>query len=150
MIIIQKVGTTSWETPLVLYNKLNKEFNFTLDPCATEDTAKTEKYYTKKDSGLKHSWTGERVFMNPPYGNEINKWLRKACLEHIKGVLVVCLISVRTDTKWWHNYVMRATEIRFIEGRLTFGDAENVAPFSSAIVVYDKKVNTPKISSYQI
>ena len=111
---------------------------------------KQKKYYTKKDNGLKYSWKNERVFMNPPYGSEINSWIRKAYFESRIGALIVCLISVRTDTKWWHNYIMRATEIRFIEGRLTFGDAENVAPFSSAIVVYNGRIETPVISSYQI
>jgi len=117
-----------WATPKDLYESLNTEFVFTDDPCplhATED-------------GLARSW-GERTYMNPPYGREIGKWLRKAYEESQKGKLVVCLIPSRTDTQWWHECVMKAQEIRFIRGRLKFGDAKNSAPFPSAIVIFGKK-----------
>ena len=75
--------------------------------------------------------------MNPPYGREIGKWVQKAYEESLVGALVVCLLPSRTDTKWFHNYVMKSTEIRFIKGRLKFGDATNSAPFPSCVVVFD-------------
>ena len=77
--------------------------------------------------------------MNPPYGREISKWLEKAYNESLQGATVVCLIPSRTDTKYWHNYVMKSSEIRFIKGRLKFGKAINSAPFPSAIVIFNSR-----------
>ena len=70
--------TSEWETPQKLFDELNKEFHFTLDPCATKENAKCKKFYTKEDDGLSKDWLNERVFMNPPYGREIGKWVKKA------------------------------------------------------------------------
>lgn len=70
--------TEEWATPQDLFNKLNTEFNFTLDPCATADNAKCSKFFTKEQDGLAQSWQGERVFMNPPYGRSIGLWIKKA------------------------------------------------------------------------
>ena len=95
--------TDLWGTPQYFFEKLNDEFNFTLDPCATPENAKCEKFYTKDDDGLSRSWDGERVFMNPPYGREISHWMKKASESK---ALVVCLVPSRTDTKWWHEYVI--------------------------------------------
>jgi phage N-6-adenine-methyltransferase len=82
---------------------LNKQFHFTLDACATQQNAKCVRYFTKADDGLKQEWTG-RVFMNPPYGREIGKWVRKAYEESRKNAeSVVCLLPSRTDTSWWHD-----------------------------------------------
>ena len=124
-----------WETPQWLFDELNQEFGFTLDPCATHENAKCEKYFTKADDGLKQDWSGEVVFMNPPYGREIYHWMKKAYRESLKGATVVCLVPARTDTKWWHTYAM-AGEIKFLRGRLKFGDAKNSAPFPSATIVF--------------
>jgi site-specific DNA-methyltransferase (adenine-specific) len=126
--------TNEWATPSDLFDELNREFNFTLDPCSTKDNAKCQKFYTKQDDGLSKSWAGERVFMNPPYGREIGHWIRKAYLE--TSALVVCLIPSRTDTKYWHEYCMKANEIRFVEGRIRFGIGLAPAPFPSCIVVF--------------
>lgn len=126
-----------WETPQSFFDKLNEEFQFTLDPCCTHETAKCKKHYTKCDDGLVQSWGGEVVFMNPPYGKEIVKWMKKAyeeCLDN--GALVVCLVPARTDTAWWHDYAMKG-EVRFIRGRLKFSGHKNSAPFPSAVVVFD-------------
>jgi len=124
-----------WATPLKIYDKLNAEFHFTLDPCATEDNAKCDKYFTIKEDGLKQSWKGEVVFMNPPYGRDIKKWIEKAWNESRGGATVVCLVPSRTDTRWWHRYCMKG-EIRFIEGRLHFDNHKWNAPFPSAIVIF--------------
>ena len=133
--------SNEWETPQDLYNKLNDEFNFTLDPCATKYNAKCPKFYTKEDDGLSQDWGGERVFMNPPYGRTINKWIEKAYKESIKGATVVCLIPARTDTRYWWDYIFPYAEIRFIKGRLKFTNngKSAPAPFPSAIIIFGGK-----------
>ena len=127
-----------WTTPQSLFDTLNEQFHFTLDPCATPENAKCRRYFTKADDGLKQKWTG-RVFMNPPYGREIGKWVKKAYeASKTDADLVVCLLPSRTDTRWWHEYCMKG-EITFIKGRLKFGEAKNSAPFPSAIVLFASK-----------
>lgn len=128
--------TDLWSTPQDFYDKLNGEFNFTLDPCATDDNHKTAKYFTIKDDGLKQDWSNDIVFMNPPYGREIGKWVKKASESN---TTVVCLVPSRTDTRWWHDYVIGGgAEVRFIKGRLKFGNSKNSAPFPSAVVIFKK------------
>ena len=145
--------SSEWATPQDLFDELDQEFNFTLDPCATHENHKCGRYYTRAEDGLTQSWSGERVFMNPPYGNEISLWVAKAYTESLQGALVVCLIPSRTDTRYWHDYVMKADEIRFIEGRLRFiGKATESAPFPSAIVIFQpksagKSLGMPKVLS---
>ena len=129
-----------WETPQVFFDELNEEFNFTLDPCATKKTAKCEKYFTRKEDGLEQDWGGEVVFCNPPYGTEIKHWVKK-CLEESKkpNTSVVMLIPARTDTIYFHEYIYKKAEIRFIKGRLKFGGKQKgsgSAPFPSMIVIY--------------
>lgn len=128
-------NSNEWATPINFYNELNKEFNFTLDPCATDENHKCKKYYTQKQNGLKHTWGGERVYCNPPYGREISKWVEKAYTENKNGTFVVMLLPARTDTKWFHNYIYKQHEIRFIKGRLKFNDGKQSAPFPSMVVV---------------
>lgn len=77
-------NSEEWATPQDFFKKLDDEFHFTLDPCATKENAKCEKYYTKEQDGLNQDWTGETVFCNPPYGKDIWKWCRK-CLEHSRS-----------------------------------------------------------------
>ncbi len=128
--------TNEWATPQSLFDKLNMVFGFTLDPCATPKTAKCKKFYTIKDNGLNKSWANEIVFMNPPYGREIGKWIKKAFDEWISGATVVCLIPARTDTSYWHNYIFGRASVRFIKGRIAFGNAKQGAPFPSALVIF--------------
>ena len=129
--------TNEWSTPQAFFDELNKEFNFTLDPCATSENAKCNKYFTVEDDGLKQDWSKDTVFMNPPYGREIKYWVQKAYEESLKGATVVCLIPSRTDTKYWHDYIFgKADDIRFLRGRLKFGGSKNPAPFPSAIIIY--------------
>lgn len=133
-------NSEEWATPQEFFDRLNEEFHFTLDPCATAENAKCEKYYTKEQNGLAQDWTGETVFCNPPYGNEIGKWCLK-CLEHSEsGGVAVMLIPARTDTKVFHEYIYGKAEIRFIRGRLHFNGSKWNAPFPSMVVVYGKKV----------
>lgn len=114
-----------WATPSDLYSQLDDEFHFNDDPCPLNGGI----------DGLLRAW-GDSTFVNPPYGKQINKWMMKAYQESLLGKLVVCLIPSRTDTKWWHEYVMKADEIRFLRGRLKFGDSDNSAPFPSAVVIF--------------
>lgn len=97
-------ASNEWETPQDFYDNLDSIFDFTLDPCASDENHKTARYYTAEDDGLSKSWNGERVFMNPPYGREIGKWVKKAS-EQVGGI-AVCLLPARTDTRWWHDYVV--------------------------------------------
>lgn len=128
--------TDLWATPQTFFNELNKEFNFTLDPCATADNAKCKKYYTIEDDGLSKDWSTDIVFMNPPYGKVISKWVKKA---YESNTTVVCLLPARTDTQWFHDYIYNKSEIRFIKGRLKFGNSKNSAPFPSMIVIYKRE-----------
>jgi phage N-6-adenine-methyltransferase len=127
--------TPEWSTPQDLFDKLHKVWEFTLDVCATEENAKVLYFYDKADDGLKQSWKGHVCWMNPPYGREIVKWMRKAFQESLRGAVVVCLVPARTDTVWWHDYAMKG-DVTFLKGRLKFGDATNSAPFPSAIVIF--------------
>ena len=115
-----------WATPRDVYQALDDEFCFDFDPCpldGTEDGLAT--LYTR--------WDGRRVFCNPPYGPGLAKWLERG----LEANLAVFLIPARTDTRWFHDIVLpKAKEIRFIKGRLKFGDAVNAAPFPSMIVVF--------------
>lgn len=127
-------ATDLWATPQSFFDSLNEEFGFELDVCATPDNAKCKKFFTKDDDGLAQSWIGV-CWMNPPYGREIGAWMKKAHESAVVGgATVVCLVPARTDTRWWHDYAIKH-EIRFIKGRLTFGNAQNSAPFPSAVVV---------------
>jgi len=123
-----------WETPQELFDKLDAEFRFTLDVCALPKNAKCANYFSPRDDGLSQEWTGV-CWMNPPYGCEIGKWMRKAVRESKRGSTVVCLVPARTDTEWWHKYALRG-EIRFIRGRVRFRGGKATAPFPSAIVIF--------------
>ena len=142
-------NSNEWNTPDDLYNILDKEFNFTLDPCTNGLNNKCEFYYTEKENGLIQDWSKDIVFMNPPYGRQISQWIEKAYNESLKGSKVVCLIPSRTDTKYWHDFIFnKASEIRFIKGRLKFGNSKNSAPFPSAIIVYNSKFNKTKYPNH--
>jgi phage N-6-adenine-methyltransferase len=130
--------SSEWATPQEFYNELNKEFHFTLDPCATVENAKCDKFYTINEDGLKQNWGGETVFCNPPYGRGIKDWVKKCYEEAQKpNTTVVMLIPARTDTTYFHEFIYhKARQIRFIKGRLKFGNSDNSAPFPSMVVVF--------------
>lgn len=80
---------------------------------------------------------GYRVFCNPPYGRELGRWVEKAFREgHKDNTLVVMLIPARTDTTYFHDYILNRAEVRFVPGRIKFGDSKNAAPFPSMIVIF--------------
>ena len=130
--------TDEWETPQRLFDLLDAEFNFTLDVCATEENKKVKHFFSKEDNGLSQSWGENTCWMNPPYGRQIGKWVKKANDEATEGCKVVCLLPARTDTRWFHDqiYENSKAEIRFLKGRLKFGDSKNSAPFPSMIVIF--------------
>jgi len=127
-------ASDDWATPQSFYDELNKEFNFDLDVCASDTNNKCSRYFTKELNGLAQKWDGI-IWMNPPYGREIGEWMKKAFESWEEGATVVCLVPSRTDTKWWHDYAMKG-KIRFIRGRLKFGNSKNSAPFPSAVIVF--------------
>lgn len=130
-------NTNEWATPIKTFQELDAEFHFNLDPCATHENHKCDKYYTIEEDGLQQDWGGQRVFCNPPYGRVIGDWVRKCYEESQKSdTVVVMLIPARTDTAYFHDYIYhKAKEIRFIRGRLHFNEA-GPAPFPSMIVVF--------------
>jgi site-specific DNA-methyltransferase (adenine-specific) len=115
----------NWQTPKAVYQILNAEFGFDFDPCPKNPNT----------DGLSSDW-GKVNFVNPPYGRELPKWIAKGYAEWHNGKTVVFLIPSRTDTRWWHDYCMKANEIRYIRGRLKFDDQPNPAPFPSAIIIF--------------
>ena len=127
--------TDLWATPQDFFNKYDAQHHFDLDACALPENAKCQKYFTPEMDGLKQEWTGV-IWCNPPYGKQIKHWIQKAYEASLKGAKVVMLIPARTDTAYWHDYVMKG-KIEFIRGRLKFGNSKNSAPFPSAIVIFE-------------
>ena len=129
--------SNEWATPQDFFDKLNAEFQFNLDPCATDENHKCNKYFTRETDGLSQKWGGYCVFCNPPYGREIGAWVEKCYHEAQKeNTVVVMLIPARTDTKYFHDYIYHRSEIRFIRGRLKFGNSNQGAPFPSMVVIF--------------
>src|SRR3990172_6957062 len=128
----------NWATPKDFYDGLNKEFNFDFDPCPLKPSW----------NGLEIEW-GKRTFCNPPYGIEIGKWIKKGFEETQKGKTVLFLIPSRTDTRYWHDYIMKADEIRFIKGRLYFNNGNGRAPFPSCVAIF-KPTPTPKVKGKRL
>lgn len=123
-----------WETPQNLFDRLNDEFEFTTDVCAEPHNAKCPHFYTPEVDGLAQVWAGV-CWCNPPY-SESAAWIGKAFTMSRDGTIVVCLIPARTDTRYWHDYVMKADEVRLVKGRLRFVGGKASAPFPSAVVIF--------------
>jgi len=142
-----------WETPAGLFDRLNREFGFTLDLAADATNAKCSAYYTVKNDALKLPWHGV-CWLNPPYGakqHRLSDWVRKAFREAQTkaGCTVAMLIPARTNTRWWHDYCMRAAEIRFINGRPKFGDAKHGLPQPLALIVFRPHDGPTVLSSFE-
>lgn len=127
--------TDMWATPQAFFDQLNEEFHFTVDVCAIPENAKCEKFFTPEINGLKQEWEGV-CWCNPPYGREIGKWVEKAYIASTFGATVVMLLPARTDTKWFHEYIYNKSEIRFVKGRLKFGNSKTAASFPSMVVIF--------------
>lgn len=128
-------NSEEWATSQAFFDELNREFHFTLDPCATPENAKCSHFFTRDENGLAQSWRGETVFCNPPYGRGVKEWVKKAHEESLKGATVVLLIAARTDTAYFHDFIYGKHEIRFIRGRLHFNNSKSPAPFPSMVVI---------------
>lgn len=124
-----------WETPAELFQELDREFQFTIDVAALPHNAKCREYLTPGTDGLKQLWRGV-CWMNPPYGPPLRKWVKKAHESAAAGAVVVCLLPARTNTHWWHEWVIPYAEVRFVRGRLKFNAVGNSAPFPSVIAVF--------------
>lgn len=137
-------NSDTWTTPPEFFAELHKEFNFTLDAAALRSSAVVPNYLGPdhdllwRRDALTCEWDGASgggaIWLNPPYGKAISGFMKKANEEHQKGANIVCLVPARTDTRWWHDYVIQH-EVRFIKGRLKFGGSKQGAPFPSAVVV---------------
>ena len=135
---------SDWETPPELFDKLDKEFHFDLDICATNQNTKCVRFLSANALHPEVGWkvlSNRAIFMNPPYGRQVGQWVRKAYEESRKGATVVCLLPSRTDVEWWHDFVIAGkAEVRFLRGRVRFlldGVAMKAgAPFPSAVVIF--------------
>ena len=135
--VLYSSRTDEWPTPQAFFDALDAEFHFTLDPCAASDNAKCRRFFTKDQDGLAQDWGRHHVFCNPPYGRTMREWTRKCFEASRAGALVVLLAHARTDTRWFHDWVYgKATEIRFLKGRLRFGDGKQSAPFPSLVAIF--------------
>lgn len=136
-----------WETPPEIFGPLDREFGFTLDPCAQTHTAKCARYFTEGDDGLSKSWTGERVFMNPPYGLEVYAWTKKAREEAARGALVVGLLPASTDLAWWHDDIVGRAEVRYLRGRVRFltGGPYRASGFFASVIVIWRPIGTASL-----
>lgn len=127
--------TVEWETPSAFFATLDAEFHFTIAVAASATNAKCARFYTRAQDGLQQPWEGV-CWCNPPFGREIPRFMEKAAQSARDGATVVCLVPARTDTRWWHQWVLPYGEIRFVAGRLKFSDARHNATFPCAVVIY--------------
>lgn len=124
-----------WSTPEDFFDKLNAEFHFSTDVCATPENAKCANFFTPEQDGLAQKWEG-CCWCNPPYGRHVGEWVKKAWASSQQGATVVMLLPARTDTRWFHRYINERAETRFIPGRLKFGGCKNAAPFPSMVCIF--------------
>jgi site-specific DNA-methyltransferase (adenine-specific) len=142
-----KAKSHEYETPDSIFVPLNREFRFTLDVAANNLNAKCESFYSKDDDGLSQDWGINVCWMNPPFGRVMKSWVKKAYESALNGATVVCLLPVRSNTVWWHEYCMRAAEIRLIRGEVKFKGHSNGLWLPLAIVVFHNKSFKPTIKS---
>jgi phage N-6-adenine-methyltransferase len=139
-------GSDEWATPKHIFNALDSEFHFDVDLCASASNFKCPLFYTKDIDSLRQTWRGS-CWMNPPYSrNKLPLFMEKAYLSAREGAVVVCLIPVSSDTVWWHDYVLRSSEIRFVRSRIKFAEYRKSPRFCSAVVIFSES-QTPIIRS---
>jgi site-specific DNA-methyltransferase (adenine-specific) len=134
--VLYSSASLEWPTPGDFFARLNPEFGFTLDPCATRQNAKCPTFYTKADNGLDQDWGQHTVFCNPPYDRDIGEWAKKCYQAAEAGATIVLLVHARTDTRYFHDWIYGKAELRFVRGRLKFGDGKQSAPFPSLVAIY--------------
>lgn len=133
-------ASSEWTTPQPLFDSLDKIFHFETDVCATAANAKCARFYTAEDDGLAQEWRGV-CWCNPPYGKGLGRWIEKACESR---ATVVMLVPAYTANAWWHRYVIPHAEVILLRGRLQFGGVPFPAPFSSAVVVFNRDTKGAK------
>jgi len=136
----------TWTTPRDFFDLVDAEFGFVLDAAALAASALCVEWYgpdhpdPERRDALVRDWAvdsgGRPVWLNPPYGRVIKQWVAKAEETMSRGGVVVCLVPARTDTAWWHDHCINK-QVRYLRGRLKFGNQKNSAPFPSAVVVMD-------------
>ena len=147
-------SSTEWSTPEEFFKRLDDEFVFTVDLCATEENALCDAFVAKEEDCLSVEWdwvaelpTRYTGWMNPPWGRGIGKFVQRAYEQSKKyGLRVVCLLPANTDTKWWRDWVWKASEVRFVTGRLHFvceDGRTGPCPTGACVVVFDPKVPGP-------
>lgn len=139
-----------WETPQALFDALHDEFDFGLDAAANAENAKCFQFI--EEDSLHANWAyavpgTHAIWLNPPYGKDIGEWIEKAYRESLKGCTVVVLTFVRSDTKWWHDWAMKAAEIRLIKGRIKFEGAPSSAPAPSCLLIFDESRRVPQFTT---
>jgi phage N-6-adenine-methyltransferase len=140
----KSLKSTVWETPENVFQTMNKEFNFTIDVCALPENSKCKRFFSPIENGLKQSWKNEICWCNPPYGKEVKDWVKKAYLESFNGAKTVLLIPVKSNTNWWHEFIIPFAEVRFVKGRIAFikdgVQFKEALPFPLAFVIFNTKV----------
>lgn len=145
----QRTMRADWETPAGIFDPLNAEFGFTMDAAANSENSKCGERFLGPQSayaedGISADWSREVVWLNPPYGHRnLWGWMKKAYLES-RHATVVCLVPSHTGQVWWHDWVIdKASEIRWIKGKIKFVGAQSCAPFPSCIVIYRPSAGHP-------
>ena len=133
-----KSESEEYETPKEIFEPLQKEFNLQLDVCASSSNHKLDNYFTKEDDALTKDWHKHGNFwMNPPFGRQLKKWVQKGYEESQKGVIGVSILPVRSNTLWWHKYIIDTkAEVRFLKGEIKFGDCKRGLWLPFAIVIW--------------
>ena len=132
-----KSKSHEYETPDSIFEPLNYEFQFTLDVAANSLNTKCVRFFSVDCDGLSQGWGNNICWMNPPFGRQMKKWVEKAYKSYLNGATVVCLLPVRSNTVWWHQYCMRSTEIRLIKGEVKFKGNENGLWLPLCIIVFN-------------
>ena len=137
----------NWQTPESFLDLVRQLDVIGLDPATTKSNpTKAVHIYTPDEDGLSQPWTGKGlVYCNPPYGRSLPKWIKKASIEAAKGAEIIMLITARTDTKWFQEWVLSADAVCLWKGRIVFVDPDpnvpeekrkNPATFPSAVVYW--------------
>lgn len=140
-----KSEDTTWATPPDLFQTLDQEFHFICDVAALPHNTKCASYITPQQNALQIDWPRGPCWLNPPYGKELEAFIRKSLEQSRLGSTVVALVPVRSSNQWWFETIPHATEVRFIRGRVQFVGATQLAPFPSAVIVFTPQGGPPKL-----
>lgn len=134
-----------YSTPIKLFTPINDEFNLELDVCANNENHKLNSFFVKEDNALSKDWKGN-CWMNPPFCKDLGKWVKKAHSETQKhGGTKVCLIPVRSNTKWWAE-VVKDAEVRFINGEVNFNEEPRGLWLPMCFLIFGEKAKVGNFS----